>query len=662
MSDAVSSDAAFDNAPVSEGDAADLVEHGPLIARFLVDLGEALDQRVVAGLAHPDPDLPIEGRALADRARRLGLTGAADHLDALAATLDAVRAAAPPGRIAPPPLTRPAVDATQRLVAWRRVFAHAFALQRVDGRLAAEALEARGLRPPRPPEAVATVRMVPIGLHLRGDRLTLHGLDLATGGRVTARDRLSDLDPLDPLGRPVISRLFQAAVSLRAVVSGLVDFSDHPVGRAHGGPLFAPAFRAVPTIVPLAPGLRAPTPPPVEARALDRLRRPVTVTVRVERRIDGVMVVDPERGEPIELEASDLLDLNLAKLLARAGCTSASLTVVLAPAAGPPRVIAALDPGAFDDDDARAWPAHDPLAFRFTGPALMRRVEAVTGDPVDTRWLCTLAALLTSDDDRLDGPLDDWRGPQPGLDAAFRAAVLRRLTATPPDAAAAAQAEVMLDDALLLAAMDPAQIAPGALAALLGRQPLRGEGVDGRALFRALWLGLDRGLLAERRGALLTVFAARYAGELGALEPHDIAARTIVLAELSREAAEADEANGEEPMSDDEILAPAREYLGAHLADLGGEAPLPSLMALHAYGTAYAIAHPDRDGMPLAPLMASQMAAGEAAGEAAGDGIAPVRLARAVADALLDIEGRPGRAGDALLVAAAAGLHGWFVA
>lgn len=638
--------------PISEGDAADLVEHGPLIARFLVDLGEALDQLVVAGLAHPDPDLPPEARALAERARRLGLASAADHLDALAATLDAVRAAAPPGRVAPPPLTRAAVDATQRLVAWRRVFAHAFALQRVDGRLAAEALEARGLRPPRPPEAVATVRMAPIGLHLRGDRLTIHGLDLATGGRVTARDRLSDLDPLDPLGRPVISRLFQAAISLRAVLSGLVDFTDHPVGRAHGGPLFAPAFRAVPTVVALAPGLRAPAPPPVDARALDRLRRPVTVTVRVERRVDGVCVVDPDRGEPIELEPSEVLDLNLAKLLARAGCAAASLTMVLAPAAGPPRVIAALDPT--DDDEAQTWPAHDPLAFRFTGPALMRRAEAAAGDPIDTRWLRALAALLAGDDDRLDALLDDGRGPQPGLDAAFRAAVLRRLTATPPDAAAAAQAEGMLDDALLLAAMDPAEVAPGALAALLGRAPLRGEGVDGRALFRALWLGLDAGLLAERRGALLTVFAARYAGELGALEPHDVAARTIVLAELSREAAEADEANGEEPMSDDEILAPAREYLGAHLADLGGEAPLPSLMALHAYGTAYAIAHPARDGMPLMPLMAS--------GEASGDGIAPVRLARAVADALLDMDARPGRAGDALLVAAAAGLHGWFVA
>lgn len=637
--------------PISEGDAADLVEHGPLIARLLVDLGEALEALVVAGLAHPDPDLPPECRALADRARRLGLASAAGHLEALAAAIDAVRAAAPPGRVAPPLLTRAAVDATQRLVAWRRVFAHAFALQRVDGRLAAEALEARGLRPPRPPEAVATVRMVPIGAHLRGDRLTIHGLDLATGGRVTARDRLSDLDPLDPLGRPVISRLFQAAVSLRTVLSGLVDFRDHPVGRAHGGPLFAPAFRAVPALVPLAPGLRPPTPPPVDARALDRLRRPVTVTLRVERRIDGVCLVDPERGEPVELEASALLDLNLTKLLARAGCAAATLTVVLAPAAGPPRVIAALDDA--NGDDALAWPAHDPLAFRFTGPTLTRRAEATAGDAIDTRWLCTLAALLAGDDERLDPLIDDWRGPQPSLDAAFRAAVVRRLTGAPPEPAAAAQAEVMLDDALLLATMDPDDIAPGALAALLGRPPLRGEGVDGRALFRALWLGLDRGLLTERRGALLTVFAARYAGELGALDPHDVAARTIALVELSREAAEADEANGEDPMSDDEILAPAREYLGAHLADLGGEAPLPSLMALHAYGTAYAIAHSERDGMPLMPLMSS--------GEAPGDGIAPARLARAVADALLDIGARPGRAGDALLVAAAAGLRGWFV-
>lgn len=61
---------------LTDADAADLDAHAPLLARFLADLGDTLDQLTTAGLAHPDPDLHDELDTLADRARRLTLTTA----------------------------------------------------------------------------------------------------------------------------------------------------------------------------------------------------------------------------------------------------------------------------------------------------------------------------------------------------------------------------------------------------------------------------------------------------------------------------------------------------------------------------------------------------------------------------------------------------------
>jgi hypothetical protein len=45
----------------------------------------------------------------------------------------------------------------------------------------------------------------------------------------------------------------------------------------------------------------------------------------------------------------------------------------------------------------------------------------------------------------------------------------------------------------------------------------------------------------------------------------------------------------------------------------------------------------------------------------AAEGIAPLRLAHAIADALLDLDRQPRRAAEALLVASAAGIGRWFV-
>ncbi|MCB9550357.1 MAG: hypothetical protein H6705_00285 [Myxococcales bacterium] len=630
-----------------DADAADLDAHAPLLARFLADLGDTLDQLTTAGLAHPDPDLHDELEALADRARRLTLTTADAALTALAAAIAAIRAAAPPGQIAPPPLTHAAADATQRLVAWRRLYTRALTLQRVEAHLAAEALITRGERPPRPSEPTASLRAWPIGLALNGDRLTLHALDLSTGGRVTIHDRVTDLDPRDPHGRPAISRLFQSAWPLTRVLTALIDFDDHPVGRAHGGPLFGPAFRAVPRLAPLAPGLRPPPLPDATPQDLDRLRRVVQLTLTLERRPDGLAFT--HHGAPLDLEASDTLTLNAHKHLARAGASRAPLTVILAPTAAEPRVIAALDHDDDLDHQGRIYPATDPTAIRLTPAALSRRLLAAAPDPF-TR---ALAALHGGADRRaLDAALAALRAP--GLDAAHDAALIHPLTATEtepdPDIAA------LIDHTLHLGALPPRDITPTDLEPLLARAPTRADTLTPAHLYRALALAPHHGGLEPRRPLLLTLFAARYAGELPDLDPYDIATRALLLAELSREAAEADEAHGEDPLPEADILAPAREYLAAHLEDLHRDAPLPPLMALHALATTRAALHPPAPGPLLAPLMAWPQPSRKTP-----PGIAPHRLAHAIADALCDLDHRPRRAAEALLLAHAAGISHWFV-
>lgn len=660
-------------AAITETDAADLIDHGPLLARFVADLGEALDQITIAGLAHPDPDVPDDLARLADRAARLHLATADAGLRALGAALIAVRAAAPPGELASPELTRAAADATQRLVTWRRLFARAFALERVEGRLAAEALVARGERPPRPTEPTASLRAWPLGFTLRDERLTITALDLATGGRVTIHDRVSDLDPLDPLGKPVISRLLQAAVPIARMMATLFDFDEHPVGRAHGGPLFGPAFRAVPRLTAIAPGLRPPPLPETNVAELERLRRPVQVTLCVERRPDGVAwTLD---GAVVELEQTEVLALSAQKLLARAGAAAVELSVVLGPGgdsgATACRVLAAVDvdPDLDHDPDAetRIYPAHDPTIFRLGPAALFRRATAAVAglDATDAAFVRTVAALHGGvDRGTVAGLIEGWRAPQPGLDAAFDAALLRRLTGAVADPAAEAQAVALVDDALVIGALSPRAVSLDALEALLGRPAMRGDGITGAHLFSALWLGLDLGLLPDRRSALLTLFAARYAGELRDPDPYDVAVRALLLAELSREAAEADEANGEEPLDEDAVLTPAREFFGAHLVDLGGDKPLPPLMALHALATTHALLHPPGPSPLMAPLMAWGKASSmpsRVASRKAAEGIAPLRLAHAIADALLDLDRQPRRAAEALLVASAAGLGRWFV-
>ncbi|MCA9538364.1 MAG: hypothetical protein KC620_05720, partial [Myxococcales bacterium] len=143
----------------AEAALADVVADGPLLARLLDDLTDAIDQLFVAGLAHPDADLPDELAALIERAERAGLATATDGLKRLRDAVVALRAAAPPGVEAPRELAAAAWDETQRLVAWLDLFRREFALLRVEGQLAAARLEARGERAPAAATPTASARV-----------------------------------------------------------------------------------------------------------------------------------------------------------------------------------------------------------------------------------------------------------------------------------------------------------------------------------------------------------------------------------------------------------------------------------------------------------------------------------------------------------------------
>lgn len=624
-------------------DLADFAEPGDALGRFADRLGELLGQIAVMGLAHPDPDLAPAAVELIEPASALGLGAAAEGLAELARALGAIRAAAPPGRSAPAALTRAAWDATQRLVAWRRLFRRALALQRVEGLLARDALIARGARPPPSRPATASARIRPVGLALRDDRLTLLGIDVDRGGPAQIRDRLSDHDPDDPLGGAVISRLFQARISLRAVLDGVIVFEDHPARRARGVPLFEPDFRARPRLLGAAGPLSVMPDPVDDPAALERLRRPVRADVRVERGLDAPTLRLGD-GE-VEVERTPIFELNLIKRLIEA--SGAPLALILGPAPGAPRVLSALDA------DRRLYVSHDPRVFTVPPAALYHRLGAAAdrmGRPIAARFVRTVAGLFGGADDRALGALaEQWRGPAPGIGRLYRGVLAGRLLSIVGDPARDAAVEAAVDDALLVGALPAGQVRPAALTALVG-EPTAGR-LPGRAVFRALWLLFtgDPGGVRARRGALLTLFAARYAEMSSAPEPHDVAARALLLAELSREAAEGDADAGLESLSPEEVLAPAREYLEAHLAGLrpapGRPAgPLPDFDGLWALAEAHRLLHPDAEPRGLPAL-----------------GLHRPTLAAAAAGALLDLDRRPLRAADGLLCAAAAGLEGWLI-
>lgn len=341
------------------------------LRELLGDIAEVAAAFGVMGLAWPDPDLTRETTDLAERAREAGMEEGARRLEAVAAALEAL--AASREREQRQDHARAAFDALQRLVAWERAFRVELDLLEVQANLVrGETVVA---------EPGETRRVWPVGFDLRGQRLTIVCLDDGDGRPVVLVDTLLEVDRMDPLGRPVISRLFQDRIQLREVLSGVVELVDHPVSGVGGRRVFAPAFHTRPRVRRARGGPRL-TELVEGSEGLDpRVPGPGRVRARVVCQGERVGVRAPS-GLPVLVAATSALRTTLSKWVVREG-NGAELELVLRFREGHWEVLAVEDPL-----EGRSYPAWDPRAFPLSG----RRLTRVA--PEDALWLRTALAWL----------------------------------------------------------------------------------------------------------------------------------------------------------------------------------------------------------------------------------------------------------------------------
>jgi len=354
---------------------------------FVEGLDEVLEQILVAGLARPPAGLADDLAELAVRADAVGVRNAADGLRALRSALHDPDAG---------------WAATQRLLCWRDLFTRSLTLDRVEDHMA-KAAEVEPTSPRR--RAGFTGRVFCHGFAFdEVGRLTLYATDIDGGADVVVADRLSDHDPDDLLGRPAISRLLQASVSVRRVVDGLLCFEDHPFATRRGRVELAPAFREIPVVRDVAPGFEAP----------DAVEHTVA---RLDER--GWLLPD---GTP--LFESEVLRLNLTKL--RIHDAHFACPVALRAAGGEAHLLHAIDP-----DEGRVFPAHDPALFRPSADFLRARSPGpvydalVEGRPLPvclpgrTPEIAGQARAMMEDPDAMhafiEAHTDSWRRPDAPL-------------------------------------------------------------------------------------------------------------------------------------------------------------------------------------------------------------------------------------------------------
>lgn len=294
------------------------------VRNWLAEVDEAVGRLFVAGLAHPPQDLGPTFELLAHRAATLGAPTAQQGLDRLAHQIESL-SPGPPDREQRRVLADAALTEVMGFLTWLRLFRGQVDLQEAG---AAAEVEAERDDVPR-----YTGRMQVLGLYLDGDRLVIVGRDEA-GQPLHAVDPLADVDPLDPCGSVVISRLLQRPLALLDLLDGQLEFEGHPFGQARHGRLLKPAFRAVPTLRPHTASYQGP----------DRL---------VVRWSDGVRLSDPQ------VVVRPLLEFNLCKLLCHEPGTAA-LDVTLQVGRTETRLLraeSALGP-LVPAVDARCWAVH----------------------------------------------------------------------------------------------------------------------------------------------------------------------------------------------------------------------------------------------------------------------------------------------------------------
>ncbi len=651
--------------PVESQDLQEVASGGRLVARLLADIDEALKQIYVAGLAYPDPELPDELAALAERSERHGLATATEHLLGLRANLEAI------GKERDlawrQQLSSAAWSRTQRFVAWLRLFRTEHGFLQVQGQLAAQStgtVERRRVAYP-----ARTMSVWPVGIELSpGGRLVIFARDLDSELVVLLRDQLAEYDPEHPLRSHAISRLFQDSVRLGDVLSSVIRLENHPVVQRHKALLFRPAFQATPKLLPVADNFEAPAltqmpldessgvPVPVHSAGPAHLRLHVT-------REGGVLEIKSSKGGavPIELDAY-ALKFNLTKLMLREATETLELDAVVLPRKDALLVLSVTTPL-----DNTVYPSHDPALFRVGDVVLVRRAETTRAalgktHPVLGLWLRVAAGILGGNtaDELTQLHADVTRITARSLDDHYRLGLAAFILGVPY---APRGLVSMIQQTLSLAALvDKSELDLEELAFVLGQDPSSVSAADlrlinGDAIYKAIWLAMaaevDQTLLPYMEAVLTT----RYSGELRDPTPGDVCARTLLMA-LS--ALAADDGFDELPELIEAIEAEADgggplRFLMAYvmeLRDIEGKArdtPMPEFIELFWYAdTVGLLAGTDRLGTPVTML-----------------GINRERLSQSCAEALCRWSADPQRptrhvslqAADAMFVLAAAGLR-----
>lgn len=613
-------------APPTDADRAQAQAGGPL-SRWTGELGELIEQITVAGLAYPDPDLPAAIQALADRGASLGLRRPIAPAVRLAACLrqctptasDAQRQQA----------SAEAFGLLQRLTAWRRLFEREQALMVVDAQLNALG-DAQAM--PTPSVPTRSLEAWPDGFHYAAGRLTILARDRHDGAPVIIRDSVPDLDAIDPFARPYLSRLFQAAVSLEAVMGSIIVFEDHPVSLRGGASVFAPAFRVAPVLRPVAEHFVPPDLPSAQPGS----RRPGLLDVDCVMTPEGPQLMLPD-GHPLPVAERPILSLNLRKALTVHPQLGLTVCVIDGPEGA--RVLHGIHA------EARCFLAADPTLFRWTPEALVQ--AAADG----SAWLRAGAALFGGGAAESVQALGEAWPAQPNVPDCWRAAYLRWALGLPlPDAD--------LRDLLALtfhAATRPADCRPADFARVYGVPAgalgAAGRTVSDRVVYMALWLAWLCGDLAAHLPDLRGLYTARYATLDTEPDVHAICARAMLQSIFAEEIAAESDPDDDEAR---DIYAPIVDYLQTHLSSFvhrPGQArprPLPSLGGVLALADLWArLTDADPRDAPIARL-----------------GFDRTALGASIAQTLYAWrrEGAPAAAaGDALWVAAHAGLGRWFV-
>lgn len=369
-----------------------------LTPRLLGDLDELLGSMYVGGLAYPDPDLPTDLRALAERAASLGLATANGSLNTLAERLEALVAES--GRSGRRDRANEVWDELQRLVCWQRIFRTEHAFMMVQARLGASGDAPVKREPPSFP--TESRRVFPFGLELAGNRLVLWCRDLDNADSVVLVDELVERSDTDPIHTKAISRLFQDSVLLREVLSAVVVLHEHPVALKGGRRVFSPAYATRPTLQVVAVGYEPPRLPQIPLSGVGTpdfsgvvgAGRLVVVANRSSNRIS----LRTEQGISTGIAVSPTLRANLIKLLVRDQVESVALDAVVVHRRHGP-VLLRVD----DELEGACFPVQDPRLFRPTPTQL----AANAGDSL--AGLGLRAVLATDQDAALVGALDGFR-------------------------------------------------------------------------------------------------------------------------------------------------------------------------------------------------------------------------------------------------------------